>query len=164
MLELIKKNKKNIIVAIIILLTIYLLFRNRNIDNFDVGEISTIVSNSGIVGLSESQKKELKDYYTNLLNTTPVIKNLNYADKNLLLAILKNNESYYNVLLSLQLYQNNCTKVNPDNSLKQLVKSENCKEINIDIFKNIHSGSYTDDFNLTEKENNILKVIILDSI
>jgi len=164
MLELIKKNKKNIIVAIIILIAIYLLFRNRNIDNFDVGEISTIVSNSGIVGLSESQKKELKDYYTNLLNTTPVIKNLNSADKNLLLAILKNNESYYNVLLSLQLYQNNCTKVNPDNSLKQLVKSENCKEINIDIFKNIHSGSYTDDFNLTEKENNILKVMILDSI
>ena len=160
----IKQNSRNIIVAVIIIVVLYLIFKNKNIDKFDVGEVSTILSTSDISKLSDTQKKELKEYYTNLLQTTPLIKNLNKPDKNLLLAILKNNESLSNHVLSLQLYQNNCSKINSDNPIKQLIKSDNCQEVNIDTFKNIHSGTYTGDLTLSNKENDLLKVMLLESI
>ena len=56
----IKQNSRNIIVVVIIIIVLYLIFKNKNIDKFDVGEVSTILSTSDISKLSDTQKKELK--------------------------------------------------------------------------------------------------------
>ena len=67
-------------------------------------------------------------------------------------------------MIAIQLYQNNCSKINSGTLIKRIIKSNNCESINIDTFKNIHSGTYTGDLTLSNKENDLLKVMLLESI